>query len=73
MQAIASHWHENIVETAAEADENMMEAYLENSTLSQEQIIEGIRAQVLANQVVPVFCGSACCTIHAIASRRASY
>jgi elongation factor G len=59
LQAIALQWHENIVETAAEADESMMEAYLENSTLSQEQIIEGIRAQVLANQVVPVFCGSA--------------
>lgn len=59
LQAAAQQWHENIVESAAEANESMMEAYLENSTLSQEQIIEGIRAQVLANEVVPVFCGSA--------------
>jgi elongation factor G len=59
LQAAAQQWHENIVESAAEANESMMEAYLENGTLSQEQIIEGIRAQVLANEVVPVFCGSA--------------
>ena len=59
LQAEAQQWHENIVESAAEANESLMECYLENSELSQEQIIEGIRAQVLANEVVPVFCGSA--------------
>ncbi len=59
LQSLALQWHENIVEIAAEANETVMEAYLENSTLSQEQIIEGIRTQVLANHVVPVFCGSA--------------
>jgi len=59
LQAEAQQWHENIVETAAEANEDLMELYLENSDLSQEQIIEGIRMQVLANEAVPVFCGSA--------------
>lgn len=59
LQTEAQQWHENIVESAAEANESLMECYLENSELSQEQIIEGIRAQVLANEVVPVFCGSA--------------
>ena len=59
LQSLALQWHENIVEIAAEANESFMEAYLENSTLSQKQIIEGIRTQVLANHVVPVFCGSA--------------
>jgi elongation factor G len=59
LQAEAQKWHDNIVESAAEANESLMELYLENSQLSQEQIIEGIRAQVLANEVVPVFCGSA--------------
>jgi len=59
LQAEAQQWHENIVESAAEANESLMECYLENSELSQEQIIEGIRSQVLANEVVPVFCGSA--------------
>ena len=59
LQASARQWHENIVESAAEGNESLMELYLENSELSQEQIIEGIRIQVLANEVVPVFCGSA--------------
>ncbi len=59
LQAAAQQWHDNIIESAAEANESLMELYLENSELSQEQIIEGIRIQVLANQVVPVFCGSA--------------
>ena len=59
LQASAQQWHENIVESAAEGNESLMELYLENSELSQEQIIEGIRIQVLANEVVPVFCGSA--------------
>ena len=59
LQAEAQQWHENIVEAAAEANEALMECYLENSELTQEQIIEGIRTQVLANEVVPVFCGSA--------------
>ncbi len=59
LQAEAQQWHENIVESAAEANEALMECYLENSELTQEQIIEGIRTQVLANEVVPVFCGSA--------------
>tara|TARA_R110002072_G_scaffold303101_1_gene493606 strand:- start:43 stop:2145 length:2103 start_codon:yes stop_codon:yes gene_type:complete len=59
LQATAQKWHENIVESAAEANESLMELYLENSELSQEQIVEGIRIQVLANEVVPVFCGSA--------------
>ena len=59
LQAEAQKWHDSIVESAAEANESLMELYLENSELSQEQIIEGIRGQVLANEVVPVFCGSA--------------
>ena len=59
LQVEALKWHENILENAAEANEILMEAYLENSELSQEQIIEGIRLQTLANEIVPVFCGSA--------------
>lgn len=55
----AEKWHEELIETAAEANESLMEAYLENSALTEEQIKEGIRAQTLLNEVVPVFCGSA--------------
>ncbi len=57
--AEAQQWHDNLVESAAEANETLMELYLENSVLSQEQIIEGIRARTLTNELVPVFCGSA--------------
>lgn len=59
LRSDAEKWHENIVENAAEANESLMEAYLENSELTQEQVIEGIRIQTLANEIVPVFCGSA--------------
>ena len=59
LRAEAQQWHEHMLENAAEANETLMEAYLEKGDLSQEQIIEGIRSQTLANEIVPVFCGSA--------------
>jgi len=51
--------HEQLVESAAEASEEMMEKYLENGELSPEEIIEGLRQQTLANEIVPVLCGTA--------------
>jgi len=59
MEIEAKKYHEKIVETAAEANEKLMDVYLESDELSQEQIKEGIRLQTLANEIVPVFCGSA--------------
>ena len=50
---------EEVVEAAAEADEKLMELYLEEGDLSEKQIIQGIRARTLANEIVPVLCGSA--------------
>jgi elongation factor G len=50
---------ESMVESAAEANEELMNAYLENGELSPEQIKEGIRVRTLANEIVPAFCGSA--------------
>ena len=50
---------EQLMEAAAEADEELMEAYLENGELSAQQIKQGIRARTLANDIVPVLCGSA--------------
>ena len=52
-------WREKLVEAAAEANEQLMEAYLEAGELSVEQIKQGIRERTLANEVVPVLCGSA--------------
>ena len=50
---------EQVVEAAAEADEELMELYLEEGDLSEQQIKQGIRARTLANEIVPVLCGSA--------------
>ena len=59
MESEAKKYHDQIVESAAEANEKLMEVYLEIGELSQEQIKEGIRLQTLTNEIVPVFCGSA--------------
>ena len=48
-----------MMEAAAEANEELMEAYLESGELNESQIIEGLRAGTLANELVPCVCGSA--------------
>ena len=50
---------EQLVESAAEASEEMMEKYLEGDELSDKEIIQGLRQQTLANEIVPVLCGTA--------------
>ena len=50
---------EHLVEAAAEANDELMDVYLETGELSEEQIKEGIRARTLANEIVPVLGGSA--------------
>lgn len=57
--AEAQQWREQMIEIAAEANDVLMETYLETGTLSNQQITEGIRMQTLTNDIVPVFCGSA--------------
>ena len=52
-------YHESLVESAAEANETLMDKYLEEGELSVEDILEGLRLQTLANEIVCVFCGSA--------------
>lgn len=51
--------HMEIVEAAAEADDELIMKYLEGEELTPEEIGVGLRAAVLAGNVVPVFCGSA--------------
>ena len=53
------HAREQLMEAAAEANEELMEAYLEKGELSEQHIKQGIRARTLANEIVPVLCGSA--------------
>ena len=50
---------ELMVEAAAEANEELMDKYLEDGELSPEDIKLGIRLRTLANEVIPAFCGSA--------------
>jgi len=54
-----NHWREHMIELAAEANEELMDKYLEEGDLSIEEIKLGIRLQTLANEIVPAFCGSA--------------
>ena len=50
---------EGLIEAAAEANETLMDKYLEGGELTEAEIKQGIRARTLANEIVPVFCGSA--------------
>lgn len=54
-----AEWREKLVEAAAEATEEMMEKYLENGELSEEELRAGIRKRTIANEIVPMLCGSA--------------
>ncbi len=59
LQAKAEEAREFMVECAAEASEELMEAYLETGELNEAQIIEGLRLGTLANDIVPCLCGTA--------------
>lgn len=55
----ATGWREQMIEAAAEANEELMDKYLEEGDLSVEDIKAGLRARTLANEIVLVTCGSA--------------
>ena len=59
MQNLCEKWREGLIEAAAEANDELMEKYLLEGYLTNEEIKKGIRAQTIANKVVPTFCGSA--------------
>ncbi len=59
MQTDAEHWREQMVESAAEANEELMDKYLEEGDLSEADIRAGLRIRTLANEIVPAMCGSA--------------
>ena len=56
---VAREWHEKMVESAAEASEELMNKYLENGELSEEDIIAGLRQRTIACEIQPMLCGSA--------------
>ncbi len=56
---LAAEWHANMVEAAAEANEELMEKYVGGEELSIEEIRKGLRMRTIANEIVPTLCGSA--------------
>jgi elongation factor G len=59
LQAEAKEWREKMVEAAAEANEELMNKYLESNELSVEEIKKGIRIRTINNEIVPMLCGTA--------------
>ncbi|MFV2090275.1 MAG: elongation factor G, partial [Pseudomonadales bacterium] len=59
MQTEAEHWRELMVESAAEANEELLEKYLDDGDLNEEEIKQGLRLRTLNNEIVPALCGSA--------------
>ena len=59
LQALAEEKREFMMESAAEANDELMEKYLEEGTLSDDEIKAGIRTQTINSQIIPMFCGSA--------------
>jgi elongation factor G len=59
LAAEAKEWRDKMVEAAAEANEELMNKYLESGELSVEEIKKGIRIRTINNEIVPMLCGSA--------------
>jgi len=59
LQATAQEWREKMVEAAAEAEESLLEKYLEDGDLSEEEIRRGLRIRTVKNEIVVTTCGSA--------------
>ncbi len=55
----AASWREKMVEAAADANEELLEKFLEDGELSADEIREGLRARTLSNELVVAMCGSA--------------
>jgi len=55
----AATWREQMIEAAAEASEDLMNAYLESGDLTEEQILLGLRTRTIASEIQPMLCGTA--------------
>src|SRR5471032_997406 len=56
---LSHKWHQHMVESAAEANEELMDKYLGGEELTEEEIKKGLRQRVLNNEIILVTCGSA--------------
>ena len=59
LRAEAESWREKMIEAAAEADEELLDKFLEDGTLDEAEIRRGLRKRTLANEIVVAMCGSA--------------
>ncbi|MBN9359784.1 elongation factor G [Herbaspirillum huttiense] len=59
LKADAQKWRENLVETAAEASEDLMNKYLEEGDLTEAEIKGAIRQRTISGEIVPMMCGTA--------------
>ena len=59
MQANCEKWREVVVEAAAEANDELMDKYLEEGALSETEIHQGLRERTLKGEIVPALCGTA--------------
>ena len=57
--SVAEEWREKMVEAAAEASEELMNKYLEEGALSEEDIVKGLRDRTIKGEIQPMLCGSA--------------
>lgn len=55
----AQEYHDQLVEAAAEANEELMHKYLENGGMTNAEIKQGLRIRTVNNEIIPVLCGSA--------------
>ena len=56
---VANEWREKMIEAAAEANEELMNKYLEEGTLSEDEIIAGLRQRTISCEIQPMLCGTA--------------
>ena len=59
LKDVADEWHEKLVEVAAEANEELMNKYLDSGDLTEEELKDGLRRRTIASEIVPMLCGSA--------------
>ena len=59
LKEVADEWHGKLVEVAAEANEELMNKYLEAGSLTEEELKDGLRRRTIAGEIVPMLCGSA--------------
>jgi elongation factor G len=57
--ALAKEWREKMVEAAAEANEELMNKYLEEGDLTEDEITLGLRTRTIAGEIQPMLCGTA--------------